>query len=125
MGAAISVWVAEERNRISGQELSEAEETLHVDLVRGAKEKELNAWTQFKVFKPRREGRNAKAVLNAMWELTWKMIGGRKNAKAHLVAMGHQDPDPREGAVDSTGCVSMRSSHMQAISLGGMGNGGI
>ena len=37
--AATSAWVAEERNRISGQELSDAEGKLHVDLARGAEAK--------------------------------------------------------------------------------------
>ena len=43
MGAAISAWVAVERNRISAQGLSGEAEELHYDLARGAKDKEVDA----------------------------------------------------------------------------------
>ena len=49
--AATSAWAAEERNRNSGQELSEAEGKWHACLARGAEENELNARKQFKVLK--------------------------------------------------------------------------
>ena len=41
--AAISVWVADESNRVLGQELPEEEEVAHADLVRAEKEKALGA----------------------------------------------------------------------------------
>ena len=44
-------------------------------------------------------------------------MDGRKTAKARLVAKGFQDPDLQEGLVDTSGCVSLRSSHLQVISL--------
>ena len=49
MGAPISVWVAEEYNRVSGQELTEDGENLHEDLAGVAKERELCARKQFRV----------------------------------------------------------------------------
>ena len=47
--AAVSTWVAGERNCISGQDLTEEAGNLHVDLARDATEEELNAWGKFKV----------------------------------------------------------------------------
>ena len=43
VGAAISAVVADECNRVLGQELSEEEEAAHADLVRDAKGEELHA----------------------------------------------------------------------------------
>ena len=45
------------------------------------------------------------------------MADGQKSATARLAAKVYQDPDIREGAVDTSVCVSLRSSHLQAISL--------
>ena len=43
-GPALSVRVAEERNRVSGQKFTAGEERLHADLVRTAKGRELETW---------------------------------------------------------------------------------
>ena len=45
------------------------------------------------------------------------MADGIKKGKARLVAKGFQDPDLAEGLVDTSGCVSLRSSHLQVASL--------
>ena len=45
------------------------------------------------------------------------MVDGQKSVGARLVARGYQDPDLREGLVDTSGCVSLRSSPLQVISL--------
>ena len=45
------------------------------------------------------------------------MANGRKCVKARLVAKGPQDPDSREGLANTSGCVSLRSSHLQVVSL--------
>ena len=45
------------------------------------------------------------------------MAYGKKCVKARLVAKGFQDPDLKEGLVDTSGCVSLRSSHLQLVSL--------
>ena len=39
---------------------------------------------------------------------------------ARLVAKGYQDPDLRDGNVDTAGCVGRRSSNLQPISLGAL-----
>ena len=53
------VWVADECNRVLGQELTEAGEREHANLARKAKERELGAWGRFKVFLT---GENGSAV---------------------------------------------------------------
>ena len=47
--AAISAWVANERNRVFDQELSAEEEVARADLARAAKDRELDAWESFGV----------------------------------------------------------------------------
>ena len=46
-----------------------------------------------------------------------KQIVQTRWVEARLAAKGHQDPDLREGLVDTSGCVSLRSPHLQVISL--------
>ena len=50
--AAILLWAAEERSRVSGQKLTGGEEKLVGGLASTAVERELCAWRQFKVPKP-------------------------------------------------------------------------
>ena len=50
--AAISARAAEERSRVSGQELTEEEEKLHEGPVSAATGRARGAWKKFKVFKP-------------------------------------------------------------------------
>ena len=59
----------------------------------------------------------SKSVVNARWVLNWPMADGKKHVKARTVAKGYQDPDPRDGFVETSGRASGRSSHLQAISL--------
>ena len=47
--------------------------------------------------------------------LTWEMVDDKKNVKALSVAKGYQDPDPKDGFVDTLGRVSFPSSHLQVI----------
>ena len=56
-------------------------------------------------------------MVETRWVLTWKDLEGRRTVKARLVARGFQDPDLAEGLVDTSSCVSLRSSHLQVISL--------
>ena len=43
-------------------------------------------------------------------------MDGKETAKARLVAKGYQDPDPRDGNVDTACCVSRSSSHLPMMS---------
>ena len=42
---------------------------------------------------------------------------------ARLVATGYQGPDLQDGIVDTSGCVSLRSTYLQVISLSAIKNG--
>ena len=57
---------------------------------------------------------------DARWVLTWKFFEEQKTVKARLVARGFQYPDLADGLADTSSCVSMRSSHLQVISLGAL-----
>ena len=54
--ATNSAWVAEERNRVSGQELSDAAAAVHAGPVRAAEDKELAAWRHLGVLPPMKGG---------------------------------------------------------------------
>ena len=114
---AISAWVADECNRVLGKELTDDEVSSHPALAQDAKIKELLAWNTFKVFNPVMATEVNKKVVDTRWVLTWKMVEGKQCIKARLAAKGFQDPDLQEGLVDTSGCVSLRSSHLQVISL--------
>ncbi len=49
--------------------------------------------------------------------LTLEVVEGKRTVKARLVARGFQDPDLAAGLVDTSSCVSIRSSPLQVISL--------
>ena len=87
-GKALSAWVAEERNRISGRGLTEEVERNFADLVYKAKAKELEAWEQFKVSPSEKKGAQSKELVDTRWALTWKEVGGVKTVKVRLVATG-------------------------------------
>ena len=53
LDGAISARVADERNRISGQELTPEVEEMHADLAEAGKLRELAAWGKFDVSPPR------------------------------------------------------------------------
>ena len=63
-GPVLSAWIAEERNRVSEQELTGVGESAHGGLVTKAKEGELAAWRQFKVSSPVQMGAHAKDAVD-------------------------------------------------------------
>ena len=117
MLAAASAQEAEVCNKILGRELTPEEEEKFVKEVDAAKRRELDAWSHFRVFSPCAPAKCTKSVVGTRWVLTWKMVEGVKTVKARLVAKGYQDPDLQEGLVETSGSVSLRSSHLQVISL--------
>ena len=82
-----------------------------------AKTRELDSLGKFQVFSPIALGKVSKEVVDTRWVLTWKDVEGKRTVKARLVARGFQDPDLAAGLVDTSSCVSLRSSHLQVISL--------
>ena len=117
MDGAISEWVADECNRILGQELPREPEAMHADLAEARKQRKLAAWGEFDDISPQNACHVQKQIIQSRWVLTRTMVEGKKCVKARLVAEGFQDPDQKEGLVDTSGCVSLRSSHLQVVSL--------
>ena len=48
------------------------------------------------------------------------MMDGRRNAKARVAPKGCQDPDRRDGAFETSDCVSLSSSLFRVLSLGAL-----
>ena len=82
---------------------------MHADSVAAAKERELGACRQFKVFPAVQMVAPTKDVFDTRWALAWKEVKGKKKAKCR-----------REAGKVLAGCVSRRSSHLQLIPLGAM-----
>ena len=110
-----SAWVAGVCDRASGQELSPEEEQ-RPELVQAAITKELDAWGKFDACERRKDDNVSGQVAQTRWVLTWKVADGRKSAVARLVAKGRQDPDIQNGIAGTSGCVRLRSPHLQVIS---------
>ena len=117
VGGAVSAWDADECDRASGQELPPEEGRQHAELVQQPKNRELDAWGKFDVYESRAIGNVSKQVVHTRWVLTWKMADGQKSVEARLAAKGYQDPDLKDGLVDTSWRISRRSSHLQVISL--------
>ena len=117
LDAAASAQAADLCNKILGKELTPDEEEKFIKEVKAAKGRELDAWSKFRVFSPCEPEKCNKSVVGTRWVLTWKVVDGVKTVKARLVAKGYQDPDLQEGLVETSGSVSLRSSHLQVISL--------
>ena len=115
MAAAISAWVAEGCNRVSGQELSGAEEKSHAAPAKAAEVEVMQPWGSFEVFELLEEQNLTKTVVNTRWVLTWKIMDGRKCVEARLVGKGYWGCDRQEGVADTSVCVGFRSSHFQVI----------
>ena len=66
----MSAWVAEERNRTSGQALTESEERTFSYLVNQARAGELEEWEHFRVFSLAQPGDQSKDLVDTRWVLT-------------------------------------------------------
>ena len=100
----MSAWVARERDRDLGQELTEEPGRVYADLMGKAGGRDLGARKQFKVSTPVKFGPQSSDIADTRRALTWKEVGGKKTAKDRPVAKGYQDPNLRDGSVDSAGC---------------------
>ena len=117
VAGAAPAWVVHLHSRVLGRELSSEEAGRYAELVKAAKIEEPGARREFGVFERRRDGNVSKQIARTRWVSTWRMVDGRKSVKARLAAKGYEDPDIREGIVDTSGCVSIRSPHLRVISL--------
>ena len=90
VGPVLPAWVAEERNRISGQQSTEGEEHTFSDLVREAKVRELAKWGNFRVSSPAKCGTQPKDLVDTRWVLTWKEVDGEKTVKTRIFVWAMQ-----------------------------------
>ena len=90
---------------------------MRAELVREGKRRELEAWGKVEAFSPLHACKVQEQLVDTRWVLTWKMAEGEKCAKARLAAEGFQGPDLKDGLVETSGCVSLRSSRLRVISL--------
>ena len=72
-----------------------------------------------------KKGGFCKSAVGNSREPTRKMVIRVKNVKAGVVTNGLQDPDLKEEIVDTSGCVSLRPSHLRATSPSARANWGI
>ena len=96
---------------------------MHANPVRKAKERESDAWRQFKVFFPLQMGAQTKDGVDMRWALTWEEVEGNKTAQARSLAEGYRDPNLKDRNVGIAVCKSRSSSQLQPISLGSLKNG--
>ena len=69
------------------------------------------------VFRPMGEEEIRQTIVDTRWVPTREVIEGNASEKARLVEKGFKDPDLHQGLVETAGCVSLRSSHLQLLSL--------
>ena len=113
MDSTISAWAAEERSRVLSEELLEGKEKLHGGLVSAPKERENGTRKRSELFKPVKENALPKPIVETRWIHIWEMGEGKKDVQARLVAQGYRGLDLRDGLVETSGCVSVRPSHLQ------------
>ena len=115
--AAASSRAAGQCNKTLGHASTADGERKHGALIRAAKDRGRGAWANFEVSEPFRIGRPSKATAVALQMLSWNMVGGKRGAKACLVATGRKGPDLMARPTGKSGCVSLRPSHVHVISL--------
>ena len=115
--SALAAWVAAQCERPLGQELPSDDARRFSKEAGAAKYREPDAWCKFQAFSPVLWRNAAKDIVDTRWVLTWKSLEGKRAEKARLAARGFQDPDLAAGLVDTSSCLSLRSSHLQVISL--------
>ena len=93
------------------------EEEMRADLVHEGKIRGLADWEKFDVYSQHEACNAQKQIAQTRRVLTWKLADGEKCVKARLAAESFQDPDLQGGPADTSGCVSIRPSHLEVISL--------
>ena len=114
---AIAARTAERCDEGLGQDRSAEEEKLYGASVKAPKEREPAAWKRFKILEPVIVANPSKVTVDARWVAPWMVAEGKEDVKAPCVAHGYQDPDLENGMAEAPGCLSLRSSHLQVVSL--------
>ena len=119
--AATSAWAEDQRKTTLGQELTAGEERTHGALVRGAKDRDLGDWGKFTVFEPARLEKPPKG--DRGYALGIHMEFGRRQTgrESSLGGQRREDPNLKTDLVETSGCVRLRSSPLQSMSLSAPG----
>ena len=121
--AAISAWTDDMRRKTVGKEPSKEEETKCPPLVWAAQDRGPANWTEFGASSPAAQANIEKAIVGARRVSTWEIMQGELAVRARSAAKGFKGPDLQQGLAETAGCVSLRSSHLQLLSLRAMKNG--
>ena len=70
-----------------------------------------------------RAGDFGESAVDTRWVLASKTVEGVKKAKARVVAKGLQQPGLKDGIVDTSGYVSLRSCRLQFTNLSALKKG--
>ena len=105
-------WAVYQHNKKLGQELTADVEGTHGGWIRAARDRKLGVRKKFKVPEQVRIGEPSKALVDTLRAFTWKMVDGKRDVRARVVAKGHQGPDLMAGAVATLGCVGLRPSRL-------------
>ena len=62
-------------------------------------------------------GNPSKAIADARRALTWATVDGKWDVKACIAANGYQGPYLEAGPAETSGCASLRASHVQVTPL--------
>ena len=77
IAAAFAAWVASQRERPLGQELTVEDEARFLDEVLATKRRELDAWCEFRVFSPELWEEVSRGTADTRWVLSWKFFEGQ------------------------------------------------
>ena len=86
--AAATAWAADQCKKTLGRELAADEEGKHGALIRAAKDRELGTGANLEVPETVRIGKPSEATPDARQMISWNMVGGKRDVRAHLVAKG-------------------------------------
>ena len=84
---------------------------------RAAQYREFSPWEAFDVCSPAARVNGVQTIRDTRWVLTCEVLEAKKPAGARLVAQGFQDPDLQHQVVETAGCLSIRLSHSQLLTL--------
>ena len=115
--AAIPAWAVHMRNKTLGKGPSMKDETKYAPFARAAQDRELPAWEAFDLRPSATRVNVVQTIRDTRWVLTCGVIQAKTPVRARSVAQGFQDPDLRHQLVETAGCVRIRLSHSQLLTL--------
>ena len=115
--AAIPAWAVHMRNKTLGKGPSMKDETKYAPFARASQDRELSASEAFDLRPSATRVNVVQTIRDTRWVLTCGVIQAKTPVRARSVAQGFQDPDLQHQLVETAGCVSIRLSHSQLLTL--------